>query len=146
MLAEAEQACAVVAENEGEHGDGACDDHGHTRPGVEKSRNAAERAADEVVFPSRARIGGSELRVTHGADERHDTARDPDEDHRSLAAARARDDRGCLEYAGADEQPDDDRAGVADRQDLRRPATSLLPPATAPFYSSTTRLACAFPR
>src|SRR6267143_2273958 len=102
MLAKAQQARAVIAEHEGEHGDGACHDHGHARPGVEKSGNAAKRAADEVKFPSRARIGGSELRVAHGAYEGHDATRDPGEDHRRLAAARTGDDRGSLEYAGAD--------------------------------------------
>src|SRR5215831_11052725 len=73
-----------------------------------------------MVFASRGREGGGELRVAQRANQGDDAARDPRGDEERWALDRAGDDRGRAEDPGADDQADDDGGGVAEREDLRR--------------------------
>jgi hypothetical protein len=103
----------VVAEHEGEQGDGTGGDHGIAGPAEEEGDRAAVGAVQEVVVAAGVGVGGAELGVAEGAGQRHCAAQQPGQEHPAGAGAHAGHQRGRLEDAGADDDADDQGDGFA---------------------------------
>ena len=117
--AERGEAAEHAHEAGGDGGDGRGLGDGDPRPGVEEGGKVAIGLADEGVLAADPRAKGGDLGVAHGAEEREQTADDPDCVDGATRPVAAIISRGHEKNSGADDDADDDGDRVARGEDAR---------------------------
>jgi len=116
VLAQPPDLGGVVAEDEGDRGDGAGLNHGHARPGEQKRHAAAHAFGEEHVFAAGVRMARGELGVDQRTAKRHGAAEDPGKKELRPARRVGRHDGRRLEDARADHHAADQHDAVEDRE------------------------------